>query len=74
VAGEAKWTNAPVDSGVLDNLRRTLAHVPGADQQTRLVLFGRAFDPRLRARAGEEGVTLVGPGDLVAPRGRAAPP
>jgi AAA+ ATPase superfamily predicted ATPase len=68
VAGEAKWTNAPVDFGVLNNLRRTLTHVPGADDRTRVILFGRSFDPRLEAAAADEGVTLVRPTDLVAQR------
>jgi AAA+ ATPase superfamily predicted ATPase len=68
VAGEAKWTNAPVDFGVLNNLRRTLAHVPEVDERTRIVLFGRSFDPRLEAAAADEGVTLVRPADLVAQR------
>lgn len=65
VAGEAKWTNAPVDFGVLNNLKRTLQHVPGADDRTRIVLFGRSFDPRLEAAADDEGVTLVRTADLV---------
>jgi hypothetical protein len=68
VAGEAKWSSAPIDFGVLNNLRRTLSHVPGADDQTAIVLFGRTFDPRLRERADEERVTLVDPAALVAHR------
>ncbi len=71
VAGEAKWTNSPVDISVLNALRRTLAHVPGHDESTRIVLFGRSFDPHLRTLATAEDVLLIGPEELVAGRGRA---
>jgi AAA+ ATPase superfamily predicted ATPase len=64
LAGEAKWSTAPVGFATLNHLREVLPHVPGADASTPLVLFGRRFDPRLRERAGDEGVTLVGPDDL----------
>jgi AAA+ ATPase superfamily predicted ATPase len=66
LAGEAKWSGEPVGFGVLNHLRETLRHVPGADATTRVALFGRTFDPRLRTRASAEGVVLVGPDDLLA--------
>jgi AAA+ ATPase superfamily predicted ATPase len=65
VAGEAKWTKAPVDFGVLNALQRTLAHIPGVDADTRIVLFGRAFEPRLQAHAAAEGIRLVGARELL---------
>jgi hypothetical protein len=62
--GEAKWTTTPVDLPVLNRLRRVAQHVPGADEGTRLALFGRRFDARLREVAEREHVLLVGPGEL----------
>lgn len=59
LAGEAKWTHEPVGFGVLNHLRDLVRHIPGADAQTRLLVFGRAFDPRLLGRAADEGVQLV---------------
>jgi hypothetical protein len=38
--------------------------VPGVNRQTQVVLFGRAFDDRLRSGAAEDGVRLVSPADL----------
>jgi AAA+ ATPase superfamily predicted ATPase len=64
LAGEAKWTSAPVDFGVLNHLRRVVAHVPGADQDTELILFGRSFEPRLIEAAARERVRLVTPDEL----------
>ncbi len=66
LAGESKWTRDPVGFSVLNHLRQTVAHVPGAHQDTRLVLFGRSFDPRLQAAAMAEGVALVSVDDLYA--------
>ena len=66
LAGEAKWTAGPVGFGVLEHLRRVIPHVPGVDAQTELVLFGRAFDPRLVAAADAERVRLVTVDDLYA--------
>jgi hypothetical protein len=66
VLGEAKWTSAPVDLVVLNRLRRVARHVPGADAETRLILFGRRFDARLREAADKELVALVGPEELYA--------
>ena len=66
LAGEATWTREPLGLGVLHHLRETVAHVPGADQETRLVLFGRSFDPQLRAVAAAEGARLVSVDDLYA--------
>ena len=34
LAGEAKWSLEPVGFGVLEHLRRVIAHVPGADAAT----------------------------------------
>jgi AAA+ ATPase superfamily predicted ATPase len=64
LAGEAKWTAEPVGFGVLEHLRRVVPHVPGADARTELVLFGRAFDPRLVTAAESERVRLVSIDDL----------
>jgi AAA+ ATPase superfamily predicted ATPase len=64
VVGEAKWTREPVGLGVLNHFRDVLRYVPGANQDTQLVLFGREFDDRLIARATDEGVLLVTPADL----------
>jgi AAA+ ATPase superfamily predicted ATPase len=66
LAGEAKWTNSAVDLAVLSHLQQTVQHVPGADEQTQLVLFGRSFDDRLRKVAPTENVLLVDPSDLYA--------
>lgn len=62
--GEAKWTVEPVGFGVLNHLREVAAHVPGVTPETRLFLFGRDFDARLRLAAAAEGVTLVGVEEL----------
>lgn len=59
VAGEAKWTRAAVDFGVLNHLREVVAFIPGVDASTELVLFGRSFDERLRTHAAQAGVRLV---------------
>lgn len=64
--GEAKWTQSPVDLNVLGRLRAVARHVPGADAATRLVLFGRRFDERLRDAAAREDVLLVTPAELYA--------
>jgi AAA+ ATPase superfamily predicted ATPase len=66
LAGMTRWTAEPVGFGVLERLRRVLPHVPGADARTELVLFGRAFEPRLFAAADAEGVRLVSVDDLYA--------
>ena len=66
LAGEAKWTSAPVGFGALERLRRVVLHVPGADARTELVVFGRAFDPRLVMAAESERVRLVSVDDLYA--------
>jgi uncharacterized protein len=64
LAGEAKWSREPVGFSVLNHLRDVLRSVPGTTPETRLVLFGREFDPRLKASAAHERVRLVGPVDL----------
>jgi len=66
VAGEAKWTRDPVGFATLNRARRTVAQMPGADSDTELVLFGRAFDPRLVEAANREGIRLVTPDALYA--------
>lgn len=66
LAGEAKWRRDAVGFGVLNHLRETVAHVPGADADTQLVLFGRAFDPHLQTAASAEGVKLITVDDLYA--------
>ncbi len=64
LAGEAKWSREPVGFGVLNHLRDVVAHVPGADKDTLLVLFGRTFDPKLQTAAAAEGVKLITLDDL----------
>ncbi|MHB0868908.1 MAG: ATP-binding protein [Chloroflexota bacterium] len=64
LVGEAKWTREAVGFGALNHLREVLPHVPGVGPDTRLYLFGREFDHRLRAAAQAEGVTLVDVNDL----------
>jgi AAA+ ATPase superfamily predicted ATPase len=64
LAGEAKWTAEQVGFTVLNHLREIVQHLPGADASTELVLFGRAFDPRLVEAAERERVRLVSPTDL----------
>ena len=64
LAGEAKWTRDPVGFRVLNHLREVVRHLPGADERTELVLFGRAFETRLQERAAEEGARLVSAADL----------
>ena len=64
VAGEAKWSREPVGFTVLNHLREVLHSVPGATTETQLVLFGREFDPRLKASAADEGVRLVSTAEL----------
>ncbi|HEY8884660.1 MAG TPA: DUF234 domain-containing protein, partial [Chloroflexota bacterium] len=64
LAGEAKWTTAPVDFPTLNHLRDVLTHVPGADRETKVILFGRRFSERLNLAAATENVRLVGPSEL----------
>jgi uncharacterized protein len=66
LAGEAKWTREAVGFGVLNHLRNVARHIPGVDERTELILFGRAFDTRLIGAAAIEGVRLVGPAELYA--------
>ena len=66
LAGEAKWSAEPVGFTVLNRLRQLVRHIPGVTDDTRLILFGRAFDPRLFAAAADERVQLVTPDDLYA--------
>lgn len=64
LAGEAKWSREPVSFGVFNHLRETVAHVPGAHEQTQLALFGRTFGFNLQTAAAAEGVKLVTVDDL----------
>jgi AAA+ ATPase superfamily predicted ATPase len=64
LAGEAKWTAEPVGFAVLNHLRDVVRYLPGADDATELLLFGRAFDPRLVEAAERERVRLVSVADL----------
>jgi hypothetical protein len=59
VAGAANWTHEYVGFDALSHLRDVIRYVPGADDKTELVLFGRDFDYRLKRRADEEHVMLV---------------
>lgn len=66
LAGEAKWTRRPVSFTVLNHLKEVLRFVPGTSDATRLALFGRRFDERLKAAAQPEGIALVSADDLYA--------
>jgi hypothetical protein len=66
LAGEAEWTPDPVGFGALSHLRDVMQYVPGTDEETELVLFGRAFEPRLQTHAAAERVRLVTAEDLYA--------
>ena len=61
VAGEVKWTREPVGFSVLNHLRDVVRRVPGVDNDTELVLFGRRFDARLKAAAFDKRVRLWRP-------------
>jgi hypothetical protein len=49
---------------VLNHLRAVARSIPGAQADTRLLLFGRAFNERLVTVALAEGVRLVSLDDL----------
>ncbi len=50
LAAEAKWTNAPVDLGVLHTLRRRVAALPSVAPDCELVLFAKSgFTPQVEA-------------------------
>jgi AAA+ ATPase superfamily predicted ATPase len=66
LAGEATWGRAPVTLGVLHHLREVVAQVPGMNPDTKLALFGRAFDPSLQSVAAAESVRLVTVDELYA--------
>jgi hypothetical protein len=68
LAGEAKWSRGPDDGGALQQLERTVVHVPGYDEQrTRLVLYSRdGFTDAFRMRCGDQGVILRTVKDLFA--------
>jgi uncharacterized protein len=59
VAGASNWTREYVGFDALNHLRDVVRSVPGADDKTELILFGRDFDHRLKRRADEEHVHLV---------------
>ena len=73
LVGECKWTNRPVGTNILDDLKRK-AHVLTALEsragvtgpKLHCALFARAFTPGLEAVARHEGILLVGPNDLLA--------
>jgi hypothetical protein len=65
LAGEAKWTRAPVGPAVLRHLRDMVQYVPGADAGTDLALFGREFTAELRSQADAENVRLITAAELV---------
>lgn len=58
--GSCKWTRSAVKPDVLDELQRAPAVLGPSASKARLVLFSRSeFSAALRARAKDEGVTLV---------------
>jgi hypothetical protein len=65
--GECKWARSPIDVEVLVDLRRKVATTPFGrwHHEPLYALFSAAgFKPRLQQMAQEEGVLLVGPGEL----------
>ncbi|MBI2864667.1 MAG: DUF234 domain-containing protein [Chloroflexi bacterium] len=65
--GECKWSAQPVDFDVLNSLRRKAAYM-GAPNTVRYALFSLSgFTTRLRAAAGEEGVSLFTPEEILHP-------
>lgn len=64
LAGEAKWSRGLVGREALAQLRRTVTAIPGADRETRLVLFAReGFTDEVRSDAGE-GLILVSAAEM----------
>ena len=64
LAGEAKWTSR-ADTDALDQLLRTVVHVPGHGPDTRLAIYARdGFTVGLERRARERGVILRTVADL----------
>ena len=73
--GECKWTARRVGVNILDDLKRKAYPViqEGGWERIRYALFSRSgFTAALERRAGDEGILLVGPEDLLA--GPGAPP
>ena len=64
LAGDATWSSRPVGTPVLQHLQDVVRHIPGADESTQLVLFGRAFDADLIAAARAAQVRLVSAAQL----------
>lgn len=64
LAGEAKWTNAPVGLTELNHLREVSRCIPGVHDDVRLCLFGRRFDQRLQDAAAQDTVELITPDQL----------
>lgn len=79
LAGECKWTNRPVGTNILDDLKRKAHVLVASEKSARMTgpsasalalhyaLFARAFTPGLEAVARDEGILLVRPDDLLAP-------
>ncbi len=79
LAGECKWTNRPVGTNILDDLKRKAHVLVASERNARMTgpsasalalhyaLFARAFTPGLEAVARDEGILLVRPDDLLAP-------
>lgn len=67
LAGEAKWRARLEDGAALEQLRRTVTHVPGFDdRRTKLAIYARdGFRDDFRARADAQGVILRTVDDLV---------
>lgn len=68
LAAEAKWSKGREGGAALEQLRGTVAHVPGYDPaQTRLAIYTRdGFTNAFRVRAAGEGVLLRTVDDLYA--------
>lgn len=80
LVGECKWTNRPIGTNILDDLKRKARVLITSEKGTgatrasanapvalHYALFARAFTPGLEAVAQEEKVLLIGPHDLLAP-------
>jgi len=68
--GECKWTNRPVGTNILDDLKRKaypLMQSTGL-RTAHFALFARSgFTEALQTQAQHEGVRLIGPETLVQP-------
>jgi AAA+ ATPase superfamily predicted ATPase len=65
--GECKWTNAPVDMRVFDNLRSKVHKLDLAKNPLWVLASRSGFEPEVRQRAEQDDLLLIEPSDLFAP-------